>query len=593
MKKLVLLATFGLLLCGLAATATAEYGTWELASELAGLPPGLSNASYLGIAAANETRLYTVGLYQNSALGMQNGWRSDDGGYYYTPISGLDFSSMPNECYMWQIMNMMLAVASSGGDNVQMFGFGVNQECLDTVPFPACMFVCMMQLIPMIQYSDDGGATWEQGVVNPTTFLTTINNVDYADETVGYVVGGPNFIARTQDGGKNWNKINAPGDTQTYFNDVAFSTAEYGFVIAGDMEGDDDDDDTWAEDKSIDSWDTSAPAPDYNTMREVYNKLAHQARLAHDPIYRMESRHENPGAAKGTNGRIWRTTDGGMTWELVLSEPLQTFYLIQQLNDDELWVLGEPHIMTTNVFSLWKSSDGGTTWEDVTSRVPLPNIPSIAAFAIGAMSFQPSGVVGLLGGAGQSMLGAYKSLLYYSDDRGETWQVDSSVIDWGHPIIAFDWQSNKLGWQAGFDLSTYRYTQNNSAPVADAGPDQTVPVGTTVTLDGSGSYDPDDDPITYDWALTAGPGATLSDATAVKPTFLADAVGELTFTLTVSDGTDATSDDVLITVTGAGDDDAADDDAADDDAADDDAADDDNADDDNGDDDDDNGSCGC
>lgn len=54
----------------------------------------------------------------------------------------------------------------------------------------------------------------------------------------------------------------------------------------------------------------------------------------------------------------------------------------------------------------------------------------------------------------------------------------------------------------------------NQPPVADAGPDQvvecTVPGGTAVTLDGTESSDPDDDPLTYLWtgAFGSASGAT-------------------------------------------------------------------------------------
>ena len=59
---------------------------------------------------------------------------------------------------------------------------------------------------------------------------------------------------------------------------------------------------------------------------------------------------------------------------------------------------------------------------------------------------------------------------------------------------------------------TVTITTANSAPVANAGPDQSTLVNQTVTLDGSGSTDVDGDPLTYVWSLVsvpAGSSATL------------------------------------------------------------------------------------
>ena len=65
----------------------------------------------------------------------------------------------------------------------------------------------------------------------------------------------------------------------------------------------------------------------------------------------------------------------------------------------------------------------------------------------------------------------------------------------------------------------------NTPPVADAGQDQTVTVGQTVILDGSGSFDADGDPLMFAWSFVsvpAGSAAQLSDPTAVMPTLVAD-----------------------------------------------------------------------
>jgi Putative Ig domain/REJ domain/PKD domain len=99
---------------------------------------------------------------------------------------------------------------------------------------------------------------------------------------------------------------------------------------------------------------------------------------------------------------------------------------------------------------------------------------------------------------------------------------------------------------------------NNRPPVADAGVTQTVPEASTAVLDGSGSYDPDSDPITFQWTqvhdTTGAPlepsDPVISSLTPVTPdskqvSFVAPTFGGLggsvTFQLIVTDSHGASS----------------------------------------------------
>jgi hypothetical protein len=63
-----------------------------------------------------------------------------------------------------------------------------------------------------------------------------------------------------------------------------------------------------------------------------------------------------------------------------------------------------------------------------------------------------------------------------------------------------------------------------------------------LVLDGSASFDPDGDPIYYDWELSGAPSgsatttADIVNTTDARPTFHPDLAGDYTFTLTVNDG---------------------------------------------------------
>jgi hypothetical protein len=105
--------------------------------------------------------------------------------------------------------------------------------------------------------------------------------------------------------------------------------------------------------------------------------------------------------------------------------------------------------------------------------------------------------------------------------------------------------------ETGSAPATVAVTVTNRAPVAGAGADAGAAPGQLVTLDGTGSSDPDaGDTLTYAWTQTAGTQVALSSAAAASPTFSAPlAAGTLTFSLTVSDGEAASAPDtVTITV---------------------------------------------
>ena len=133
--------------------------------------------------------------------------------------------------------------------------------------------------------------------------------------------------------------------------------------------------------------------------------------------------------------------------------------------------------------------------------------------------------------------------------------VDPSfVADKGGDYVLQLVVTDSLG--ASSNPATVTISTTNSAPVADAGPDQAVTIiGATVTLnaltEGQASYDPDGDPLTYKWEFVSKPAyslATLSGADTATPSFVADVhpatpslEGDYVVRLIVNDGwTDST-----------------------------------------------------
>ena len=98
--------------------------------------------------------------------------------------------------------------------------------------------------------------------------------------------------------------------------------------------------------------------------------------------------------------------------------------------------------------------------------------------------------------------------------------------------------------------SAIQNATTNTPPSINAGPDQTVQEGSTVTLSGTASGQ-DGGQLTYSWSHDSALDISLANADSLSPAFTAPQVSAnttVTFTLTADDGTDTHSDTVTVTI---------------------------------------------
>lgn len=237
----------------------------------------------------------------------------------------------------------------------------------------------------------DGGQTW-RSLGDSGKFLL---DVDFVSPTLGWAAdrSGPAFIlARTEDGGRTWMAVEDPPSAQS----VCFGDAGHGWVAAG--------------------------------------------------------------------SRVWRTGDGGRTWTAAFEAPAviqAQRAAVECLGSDIAWVtFTGPVGMFHAVSAVYRTVDGGVSWEPVLADGSLADklrVPVAAGAVPGPTGIAGKGTALFVGGC-EPCRGYGQAFIQRTEDGGQTWQSGVVPDALAHiSDIAFPGAGH--GWAVG----TY-VTESNRLP---------------------------------------------------------------------------------------------------------------------------------
>ncbi|NUM71043.1 MAG: T9SS type A sorting domain-containing protein [Ignavibacteriaceae bacterium] len=132
------------------------------------------------------------------------------------------------------------------------------------------------------------------------------------------------------------------------------------------------------------------------------------------------------GVVAGNGGNIWKTTDGGVSWSSISNQGSTVgLNAVNIISQDTIWVLG-------GGTSIYKTADGGATWTNVSYGGP--SIP------LSGIKFINSQTGFIWGGSGTSGQG----VLFKTTDGGTTWSdlnfpYNTTMLYSFIPVSEADW----------------------------------------------------------------------------------------------------------------------------------------------------------
>ncbi|MFH0895341.1 MAG: YCF48-related protein [Bacteroidota bacterium] len=180
--------------------------------------------------------------------------------------------------------------------------------------------------------TSDGGSNWTPVFLGDSMNLTSLF---FTDVNTGFVISNKGRLFKTTDGGDNWNEI-IIGFTGN-FSEIFFNVAGTGYIAAGDSSG------------------VGCILISYDGgLNWVFNYEPSISRFTSVTFI-----NSTTGFAGSDGARIFKTTDGGATWNLKFSNPLYNGISALCFSDALNGYAAEPSC------GVFKTTDGGESWTEI------------------------------------------------------------------------------------------------------------------------------------------------------------------------------------------------------------------------------------
>jgi photosystem II stability/assembly factor-like uncharacterized protein len=294
----------------------------------------------------------------------------------------------------------------------------------------------------MLFGTKDGGKTWERQTLFDGE-LSHLTDIAFADANNGWIVGR-NQVLRTTDGGESWGPVNQP-ERGSYGAHKLLVLGPDAIIVGSDVEN--------AQIlRTVDgggTWEVIALVKDGGGGAGSNNTVSGLALAEPSTVF------ATTGTRHGSRGVIYRSNDGGRTWEVVEEADRPLLGIAFR---------GRRGVAVGVNIAFW-TEDGGNTWR----RVAIPGNQYAVDFAddntVVAVGDRPHVVI--------------------SRNGGKTWQPLTAPLDHGNLV---DIEAVDPGWwfvAGGYGArALYHYVDpNHTEPIVSG----TVPLPVDVQVPGGGA----------------------------------------------------------------------------------------------------------